>query len=184
MFDFLGKVRKDYVCQSSKAQVYRAKRKASLLIEGSLATQYAKLWDYAEEKRRSNPGSTVVIDTEKGLDKADMFRRIYICLEACKMDWISGCRPIIGLDACHTKGNHKAQLMFAIGIDADNSYYPIAYAIVEKECYMTRFWFLSLLKIDLKLDEDFRITFMTDKQKGLVEAIGKLWKNIEHRNCV
>ncbi|KAK2663457.1 hypothetical protein Ddye_002031 [Dipteronia dyeriana] len=95
-----------------------------------------------------------------------------------------GCRPIIRLDACHTKGNHKAQLMFAIGIDADNSYYPIAYAIVEKECYMTWFWFLSLLKDDLKLDEDFRITFMTDKQKGLVEAIGEIWKNSEHRNCV
>ncbi|KAI9156201.1 hypothetical protein LWI28_002101 [Acer negundo] len=54
MFDFLGKVRKDYVCQPSKAQVYRAKRKAGLLIEGSLATQYAKLWDYVEEIRRSN----------------------------------------------------------------------------------------------------------------------------------
>ncbi|KAK2652916.1 hypothetical protein Ddye_012772 [Dipteronia dyeriana] len=74
--------------------------------------------------------------------------------------------------------------MFAIGIDADNSYYPIAYAIVEKECYITWFWFLSLLKVDLKLDEDFRITFMTDKQKGLVEAIREIWKNSEHRNCV
>ncbi|KAK2646097.1 hypothetical protein Ddye_021292 [Dipteronia dyeriana] len=104
-------------------------------LEGSLATQYAKLWDYVEEIRRSNPGSTIVIDTEEGMD------------------------------ACHTKGNHKAQFMFAIGIDTDNSYYPIAYAIDEKECYMTWFWFLSLLKVDLKLDEDFRITFMMDKQK-------------------
>ncbi|KAK2652917.1 hypothetical protein Ddye_012773 [Dipteronia dyeriana] len=43
MFDFLGKVRKVYLCQPSKAQVYRAKRKAGLLIEESLATQYAKL---------------------------------------------------------------------------------------------------------------------------------------------
>ncbi|KAK2640661.1 hypothetical protein Ddye_028456 [Dipteronia dyeriana] len=84
MFDLLGKVWKDYVCQPLKAQVYRAKRKAGLLIEGSLATQYAKLWDYAKEIRRSNPGSTVVIDTEEG----GLFQRIYICLEACKVDWI------------------------------------------------------------------------------------------------
>ncbi|KAI9192607.1 hypothetical protein LWI28_025396 [Acer negundo] len=48
MFDFLGKVQKDYVCQPSKAQVYRAKRKIGLIIEGSLTTQYAKLWDYVE----------------------------------------------------------------------------------------------------------------------------------------
>ncbi|KAK3184566.1 hypothetical protein Dsin_031852 [Dipteronia sinensis] len=72
------KVWKDYICQPSKVQVYRVKRKTSILIEGSLATQYAKLWDYAEEIRRSNPGSTVVIDTEEGLDKAVMFLRIYI----------------------------------------------------------------------------------------------------------
>ena len=110
MFDFLGKVREDYVCQPSRTQVYRAKRKAGLLIERSLASQYAKLWDYAEELRKSNPGSTVVVDTEKVSAEELMLRRIYICLKACKQDWIAGCRPIIGLDACQTKGYHKSQL--------------------------------------------------------------------------
>ncbi|KAK3211005.1 hypothetical protein Dsin_015711 [Dipteronia sinensis] len=186
MFDFLGKVRKDYVCQPSKAQVYRAKRKAGLLKEGILATQYAKLWDYAEQIRRSNPSSIVVIDTEEELDKSVMFRRIYICLEACKVGWISSCKPIIGLNAYHTKGNKKSQLMFAIGIDTDNSYYPITYTIVEKECYMIWFWFLSLLKVDLKLDKDFGITFMTDKQKvaraTIVEDFSKVITQIEDMN--
>ncbi|KAL5562042.1 hypothetical protein UlMin_031789 [Ulmus minor] len=167
--DFLGKVKQEYVLTPSKSQVYRAKRKAGLLIEGSLASQYGKLWDYAEELKRSNPGTTVVI---------------YICLHACKLSWLNVCRPIIRLDGCHIKGYHKSQLLLAIGIDVDNGYYPVEYAMVEKECYTSWFWFLDLLKLDLRLERSVRVTFMTDKQKGLVEAISLLFDGCEHRNCV
>ncbi|KAK3230459.1 hypothetical protein Dsin_002340 [Dipteronia sinensis] len=54
MSDFLGQLRKDYVVQPSRSQVYRAKLKAGEIIEGSLSTQYAKLWDYAEELKKKN----------------------------------------------------------------------------------------------------------------------------------
>ncbi|KAK3198889.1 hypothetical protein Dsin_022304 [Dipteronia sinensis] len=66
----------------------------------------------------------------------------------------------------------------------DNSYYPIAYVVVERESYVTWKWFLEFLKIDLNLNQPFSITFMTDKQKGLIEAINELWRDSEHRFCV
>ncbi|KAK3218408.1 hypothetical protein Dsin_012378 [Dipteronia sinensis] len=128
----------------------RAKLKACEIIEGSLS-QYAKLWDYAEELKKTNPGSTVVIDTELGPDDKNKFKRIYICFNACKQGWLHGCRKIIGLDACHVKAYHKAQLMWAE---------------------------------DLNLTDCLGITFMTDRQKGLVESIGDIWPNCEHRFCV
>ena len=34
---------------------------------------------------------------------APYFERLYICLEGCKKGFMAGCRPIIGLDACHLK---------------------------------------------------------------------------------
>ncbi|KAK0585597.1 hypothetical protein LWI29_031050 [Acer saccharum] len=74
--------------------------------------------------------------------------------------------------------------MFAIRIDADNSFYSITYAVVERESYNTWKWFLKFLRIDLNLNQPFGITFMTDKQKGLVEAINELWRDSEHRFCV
>ncbi|KAK3206986.1 hypothetical protein Dsin_021032 [Dipteronia sinensis] len=74
--------------------------------------------------------------------------------------------------------------MFAIGIDADNSYYLIAYAVVERESYVTWKWFLEFLKIDLNLNQPFSITFMTHKQNGLIEAINELWRDSEHKFCV
>ncbi|KAK0573793.1 hypothetical protein LWI29_013610 [Acer saccharum] len=101
--DFMGKVRKDYILAPSRSQVYQAKNKAGEIIQGSLYAQYGKLRDYAEELKRSNQGSTVVIDTELGANEEHIFRRIYICLNACKVGWLAGCRLIICLDACFTK---------------------------------------------------------------------------------
>ncbi|KAG8376915.1 hypothetical protein BUALT_Bualt09G0113800 [Buddleja alternifolia] len=51
-------------CDVSKDQAYRAKRKA-LMIEGDPDVQYTKLWDYCEELRKTNPGSTVILGTEE-----------------------------------------------------------------------------------------------------------------------
>ncbi|KAK2643601.1 hypothetical protein Ddye_025364 [Dipteronia dyeriana] len=108
-----------------------------------------------ELRKLDRKSSTVVIDTELGANGEHIFRRIYICLNACKVGWLVGCRPIICLDASHNKSQqkiqHKSQLMFAIGIDADYSYYLIAYTVVEKESYCTWKWFLVFLKIDLNL---------------------------------
>ena len=164
--------------------MYKAKRNTGLLIEGSLASQYGKLWYYAEELKRSNPGTTVVFDNEIGPNQTPIFKRIYIFLHACNLGWLNRCRPIIGLDGCHIKGYHKSQLLLAVGIDTYNGYYPVAYAVVEKECYTSWFWFLDLLKLDLRLERLVGVTFMTDKQKGLVEAISQLFDGCEHRNCV
>ncbi|KAJ8630072.1 hypothetical protein MRB53_023395 [Persea americana] len=52
-------VRLDYIVGVSRSQLHRAKRKAMLMIHGSHKEQYAKLWDYCQEIKRTNPGSTV-----------------------------------------------------------------------------------------------------------------------------
>ncbi|XP_070672413.1 uncharacterized protein [Malus domestica] len=48
------------------------------------------------------------------------YRRIYICLGACKNGFKNGCRQLIGLDGCHLKGMFKDQLLSAVGMDANN----------------------------------------------------------------
>ncbi|KAI9160370.1 hypothetical protein LWI28_007527 [Acer negundo] len=116
----------------------------------------------------------------------DIFKEAEVMsiMDLDKMCWLHECKNIIGLDACHVKSYHKAQLLWAIGIDADNSYYPIAYVVVEKEWHESWSWFLKLLKEDLNLEDSLGITFMTDRQKALVESIGDIWPTCEHRFCV
>ena len=74
------------------------------------------------------------------------FERLYVCLDACKKGFLGGCRPIVGVDGCFIKGFHKGHLLVAVGIDPNNVIYPMAYAIVEFECYESWCWFFELLK--------------------------------------
>ncbi|KAL7189675.1 hypothetical protein ACSBR1_039339 [Camellia fascicularis] len=128
-------------CKVSKSQVYRAKRKAQELFEGSHEEQYAKLWDYCEEIRKSNPGSTIIMQVHeiqpKDEDEDDIgksrFERIYVYLGASKKGFIAGCRPYIGVDACHLRGPYKGQLLQFVAIDGNKNTFPMAFAVVKGE---------------------------------------------------
>lgn len=65
-------------------------------------------------------------------DGKDRFFRMYICWEATR-EGFKHCKRIIGLDGCHLKCKTGGQLLTAVGIDGNESIFPIAYAIVENE---------------------------------------------------
>lgn len=39
--------------------------------------------------------------------KDAVFQRLYVCLGGCKKGFKEGCRPLIGLDGCHSKGVYE-----------------------------------------------------------------------------
>ncbi|KAK8669647.1 hypothetical protein V6N13_107072 [Hibiscus sabdariffa] len=90
--------------------------------------QYTKLYDYLGELMSSNPETTTILQWDEGV-----FKRLYICMQAMKDDFKVGCRSIICLDGCHLKGHYGGHLLAAVGIDANDYIYSIAYAIVEAE---------------------------------------------------
>ncbi|CAL8097287.1 unnamed protein product [Prunus armeniaca] len=55
------------------------------------------------------------------------FQRIYIYLAACLKGFLDGCRPVVCLDECHVKGPHPGQVLSAMGVDANNGMFPLAY---------------------------------------------------------
>ncbi|KAK4394334.1 hypothetical protein Sango_1904200 [Sesamum angolense] len=167
-------------CHISRDQAYRAKRQALKKLEGSPEQQFTKLWDYAEELRRTNPGSTIIL----GVNDVNRFEKFYVCLSALKKGFLGGCRPIICVDGCHLKGPHKGILLTAVGVDPNNNLYPIAYSVVQKESRDTWEWFLTVLKQDLCIQRDNEYTFMSDKQKGLIQAFQSVFPNSTHRFCV
>lgn len=112
------------------------------------------------------------------------FKRIYVCFDACKRGWLEGCRPIIGLDGCHIKGQYPGQILSAVGIDANNGMFPIAFAVVELENYDSWIWFIEHLMVDLNMNSRAAYAFMSDKQKGLLDAVKDLLPEAEHRHCV
>ncbi|XP_059308828.1 uncharacterized protein LOC132059999 isoform X2 [Lycium ferocissimum] len=102
------------------------------------------------------------------------FLWIYLCFNALKKGWKSGLRPLIGLDGTFLKGRVKGILLVALGQDSMNHFFPLAWAIVDKETSRTWtwFWFCELLKRSLDLKEGAMITFISDMQKGILRVIG------------
>ena len=119
----------------TKWHFYSARKYAMSIIDGLVTEQYANLWDYCNELLTSNHGSTVKMQCVDMGGAVSKFKRLYICLDACKKGFIGSCRPIVGVDGCFIKGYHRGQLLATVGIDPNNAIYPIAYAIVESECY-------------------------------------------------
>ncbi|KAL4333121.1 hypothetical protein GQ457_07G008980 [Hibiscus cannabinus] len=102
-----------------------------------------KIYDYLSELRLTNPGTTTMCQLDDRV-----FQRMYICLQACK-EGFKSCRPIICLDGCHLKGYHQGHLLAAVGIDANDCIYPIAFAVVDSENHSSWCWFLGILAEDL-----------------------------------
>ncbi|XP_024178269.1 uncharacterized protein LOC112184236 [Rosa chinensis] len=176
-------VNRDFGMEIGYQLAYRAKARAAKLAQGTVEDQYNNLESYAHELNRRNPGTSVWIQTElKG--EVARFKRIYICLAGLTEGWMAGCRPIIGLDECHLKAVHKGQLLLAVGIDGNNDIYPIGWAIVEQESRDLWTWFLSFLKEDLMIHHSSQYAFISDKQRGLEQAIKDLFPDAEHIHCV
>ncbi|XP_021999683.2 uncharacterized protein LOC110897130 [Helianthus annuus] len=180
-------VQKKYQISVSRYKVFRAKSVALKKIQGDYAMQYTILRDYCEELLRSNPGTTIKIEVENCCNPASptrQFKRIYICLGPLKEGFKLLGRELLGLDGCFMKGPFPGQILTAVGIDSNNGIYPVAYALVEAETLSSWTWFLECLGDDIRLCSQSNFTFISDRQKGLIPALTKVFPTAEHRYCL
>ncbi|WVY90028.1 hypothetical protein V8G54_035542 [Vigna mungo] len=167
----------------SRSMAFRAKFIASDHVDGSFKEQYKRIYDYANELLARNPGSTVKVEVEENLG-GHIFKRFYVCLKACKDSFVS-CRPIIGLNGAFLKGKYGGELLTAIARDANDHMLPLAYAIVEVENKETWKWFLELLVEDIGGEAvQASLTFISDQQKGLMQAFEEVLPRVDQRFCV
>ncbi|XP_021737519.1 uncharacterized protein LOC110704038 [Chenopodium quinoa] len=131
---FRRKVLGDLRIEITYSKAWMARARAKLMIYGSASEQYARVWDYGKVVIKHSPrsGCVVVVD---GVEKPEppLFLRMYMFLAPLPKGFLSGYRPLIGLDGTHLKGPHPGQILVAVGKDGNNHIYPIAWATVEIE---------------------------------------------------
>ncbi|XP_024013228.1 uncharacterized protein LOC112087550 [Eutrema salsugineum] len=164
-------------------QCRKAKKRALEMIQEEHDLQFSRLRDYRLELISSNKDSTVELETIHGEHEEDIFYRFYVCFAALKKTWSSLCRPIFGLDGCFLKCTISGQLLAAVGRDANNQMFPIAWAVVDVENEVNWRWFIEKLKSDLNLQNGDGFTLISDRQKGLLNAVSDLQPRVEHRMC-
>ena len=121
--------------------------------------------------RRVSHGSTILMKVHT-FNESDLaaemdlicgvpyFEKLYICLKGCKKGFMTGCKPIIGLDACHLKTKSGGQLITVVARDPNEEYFPLVYAVVEAKTKDSWTWFINLLFADI--GQNTRWTFISD----------------------
>ncbi|XP_052619635.1 uncharacterized protein LOC128126010 [Lactuca sativa] len=142
----------------SMSQRRRAKKYALSLAEGTVAENYARIWSYGKEIKRSNLGSTVKIYVDTMPDGKNYFNKIYICFVAVKESWRGGV--------------------------ANNGIFSIAWAVVYVENKENWKWLIENLAEDLQCwNEGSGLVLVSNQHKGLVEAVKEVFPAAEHRQC-
>lgn len=75
-------------------------------------------------------------------------------------------------------------MLVAVRQDSSNHFYPLAWAVVDKETKRTWNWFVELLKHSLDLKDGERITFVSYMEKGLLDVVSNVYPQANHRWCV
>jgi MULE transposase domain/SWIM zinc finger len=132
----------------------------------------------------SNPGSTVVLDHTDD----NRFRRLFVCYSASAAGF-STCMPVLGLDGAHLKGRYLGVLLTATAIDSNGQIFPLANAIVSAENDENWLWFCTILHNVIRQHAPAflhpqALTFVSDRQKGLLEAVALLFTGSPHGYCL
>ncbi|KAL0403811.1 UNVERIFIED_CONTAM: hypothetical protein Sradi_2021900, partial [Sesamum radiatum] len=77
----------------------------------------------------------------------------------------------------------RFKLLVAVGRDGNDNMFPIAMAVVQTENRDTWGWFLGELLDDIGGVGTGKWSFISDRQKGLVEALKDLVPESEHSKC-
>ncbi|XP_052289098.1 uncharacterized protein LOC112497627 [Citrus sinensis] len=175
---------KKYGIECSVHRLYRAKQKALELLGQDHKKSYSKLSRYQQALIKYNPGSTVAIERELNGDTAHpVFKRFFMMLDASRRGFFEGCRQFVGVDGCHLKGPYKGVLLTAVGIDANYGIYPLALCVVESENTYSWEFFMEKLYDQIGCNGGQGLCFMSDRQKGVINAIDRVFPNAIKRYC-
>nr|XP_027125396.1 uncharacterized protein LOC113741929 [Coffea arabica] len=85
------------------------------------------------------------------------------------------------------KGTYKSKLLVAVGFDASNRQFPLAFALVDEETNRSWSWFMSQLRHHVCREVE-NICVISDRHRGIMHAMKTLseWKEplAVHRYCL
>ncbi|KAL8457748.1 hypothetical protein ACS0TY_035568 [Phlomoides rotata] len=104
-----------------RSKCFRAKHIALNKLRGTVGEHYAHLRPYCAELTRVDSDGRF----EFLLDDFGQLQGFFIGFSGLKQGFLSGCRPIIGLDGCFLKTFLGGTLLTAVAKDGNNQMYPI-----------------------------------------------------------
>ncbi|KAL2899948.1 Transcription initiation factor TFIID subunit 1 [Bienertia sinuspersici] len=145
---------------------------AHRLLHGSMKEHYSKLGRYLEALKESSPNSYFKLEVDNSTHPAT-FDKVFFCSDGVKQGWLKGCRKVLCLDGCFLQTFLGGMLLSAIGRDANEQMYPLAWAAVEGETNASWQWFLPHFK-----------KAVGDEMKALFWKAAKAYNEADFNNAI
>ncbi|KAJ6844182.1 uncharacterized protein M6B38_291310 [Iris pallida] len=168
----------DYGVSLTYSQVWRGREDAQKELYSAINETFSQLPWLCERILETNPGSVALLSATHD----SKFRRLFVSFHASLQGFENGCRPLLFLDRIPLKANTQCKLLAAAAVDGDDAIFPVAFAVVEDETYDSWIWFLAQLKYAVGASR--AITFVSNRQKGLDEAVPQVFENSQHSYCL
>ncbi|KAL7587938.1 uncharacterized protein LOC111910904 [Lactuca sativa] len=167
----------------SYKQAWRGKERIMAALRGSFEDDYRFLPQYCDQIRRTNPESIASVYVNP---TDNCFQRLFISFQASIYGFLNACRPLIGLDRTVLKSKYLGTLLFATGFDGDGALFPLAFGVVDEENHENWNWFLLELHTLLEINTENmpRLTFLSDRQKNIVEGVESKFPTAFHGFCM
>ncbi|KAI0493727.1 hypothetical protein KFK09_023851 [Dendrobium nobile] len=147
---------------------------------GSIDDNYKWVPTLRSELLKRNPTSHITYQCD---NNNKSFKRFFVSFKVCIDGFLSGCRHLIGVDACHLKSKYLGVLLSANCLDGNNGLFTIAVAVAESKSKKSWEWFLKNLSKAFSCEIE-QLAFISDMEKWLGEAIRVIFPNAEHRVCM
>ncbi|GMQ01276.1 hypothetical protein CsSME_00047971 [Camellia sinensis var. sinensis] len=181
--DILHDIHKQYGIMIPYKQAWRAKERGLAAIYGSSEEGYCLLPSYCEQIKKNNPGSAAEVFTASADNR---FQRLFVSFYASIYGFLNGCLPIVGLGGIQLKNKYLGTLLSATSFDADGGLFPLAFGVVDVENDENWMWFLSELHkaLEANTEKILDLTFLSDGQKGIVDAVKRKFPGSSHAFCM
>ncbi|XP_039123296.1 uncharacterized protein LOC120259902 [Dioscorea cayenensis subsp. rotundata] len=147
-------------------RAWMGKKVVRSVIYGCEVSSYDLLLWYAYKVFETNPGSIVTIDKDVGFKH--------------------GCKPLLFIDGTHLLAKYGGILLGAMAKDGNDGLFHVAFAIVDNEIDENWTWFLATLGEALYGQDTYDkiITFISDRSKGLVNTVMRVFPSSPHGYCL
>ncbi|XP_039126995.1 uncharacterized protein LOC120263173 [Dioscorea cayenensis subsp. rotundata] len=156
---------------------WMGKEIARAAIHGKEVSSYDLLLWYVDKVAETNLGSFIIVEND-----GDRFKRAFFSFRACLLGFKLGCRPLLFIDGTHLLGKYGGILLGATAKDGNEGIFHVAFAVVDNEIDDNWTWFLATLEEALYGEDDYDkvIKFISDRSKGLVNAVARVFPSSPH----
>ena len=159
-------------------KAWRAREFALRSVRGSAEDSFAMLPSYFAMLEKMNPGTITRILT----DDDNSFRYCFMALGGSIKRFSSFIRPVVAVDGTTLKHKYSGYLYIASALDGNGQIFPIAFGIGDGENESAYTWFFQCFKECA--GEIDNLVFVTDRHKGIENALKVVYPNNHHGLCM